>query len=77
MWRKNRKIVRDAGCLTVYNLKKKAKTILFRRKFRRKRRKDIMENIRFEQDKKALFYLEPEAYPGVKRVAEKVAKDFE
>lgn len=25
MWRKNRKIVRDAGCLTVYNLKKKSK----------------------------------------------------
>lgn len=35
-----------------------------------------MESIVFERNQKAVFFLEPEAYPGVKRVAEKVAGDF-
>ena len=36
-----------------------------------------MENITFERGKKLVFYLEPEALPGVKKTAEKVAQDFE
>ena len=35
-----------------------------------------MGKIVFEQNQKAVFFLEPEAYPGVKRVAGKVAGDF-
>ena len=36
-----------------------------------------MANILFKRKQPAVFYLEPEAFPGVKRVAAKVAKDFE
>lgn len=36
-----------------------------------------MKNIIFEREKTAVFYLEPEALPGVKKIAEKVAQDFE
>ena len=36
-----------------------------------------MANILFKRKQPAVFYLEPEAFSGVKRVAAKVAKDFE
>lgn len=35
-----------------------------------------MRSITFQSDKETLFFLEPQAFPGVKRVAEKVAEDF-
>ena len=36
-----------------------------------------MKNIIFEREKTAVFYLEPESLPGVKKIAEKVVQDFE